>query len=150
MTDAPRDSGKTSGVDDIRAELGDELMRAARANPKPRSHRSVSRRSVIWVAAALVAAVPASFAVAEFIPDDEAFVPAPAPLFAPGGEYGECPDDVVRSLLRLERISDYPETPGYPVEGCPTLEQLLENEPAAAALERRLGDNTSHRSLREK
>lgn len=145
MTEAPRDSGKTSGVDDIRAELGDELMRAARANPKPRS-----RRSVIWVAAALVAAVPASFAVADFIPGDEATVPAPAPLFAPGGEYGECPDEVVRSLLRLERISDYPETPGYPVEGCPTLEQLLENEPAAAALERRLGDNTSHRSPREK
>lgn len=142
MTEIPNDLNRTAGVDDIRDELGDELMRAARAHPKARRLPG-GRRLAVLVAGAVVVAVPTGFAVAALLPGDEPLLltPAPAPLFAPGGEYGECPNEVVDSLLALEQLSDYPKTPGYPVAGCPTLEQLLENESAAAELERIINDS---------
>jgi hypothetical protein len=144
MTESRRDPGRSSGVDDIRAELGDELLRAARAHRQPR-RLPRGRRLALSLAAVVMAAVPASFAVAALLPD-EGPLPAPPPLFAPGGEFAECPVEVRESLLKLEQLSDYPETPGYPVAGCPTLEQIRENEAANAELER--GQETFKRLAR--
>lgn len=68
-------------------------------------------------------------------------IPAPAPLFGgPGSLYPDCPVEVQESVLELDSLSRYTETPGYPVPGCPTLEELEEHPGFLAEFERRNGE----------
>lgn len=123
MMDKPDDPRENTGVADLRAELKDDLLRAARAH---KDRRSQARRFAPLALGVALAAVPATLAVAELSSDNRTVVavPAPAPIFAPGGAYADCPVHV-QELVELDGDLDaYADSPDYPVAGCPTTEAL--------------------------
>lgn len=124
----PDQSRGDKGVADIRGELKDELLRAARSRE---GRRPLARRLAPLVVGVALVAVPATLAVAELSSDEEGPVtvtaqPAPAPLFAPGGAFSHCPDEVQELIVELDDLDAYAESPGYPVAGCPTTEEIEE------------------------
>jgi hypothetical protein len=125
MTEKPDDPREE--VADIRAELKDDLLRAARAR---QDRRSSPRRFAPLLLGVALAAVPATLAVAELSSDDgatESALRAPAPIFAPGGAYAKCPGETQELIIRLDGDLDaYATSPGYPVAGCPTAQELSE------------------------
>lgn len=138
MTNEPKTPRRDSAsVDDIRDELRDELLRAA---PSHAERRRLGRRRLgLSAAAILIAAIPTTLAVAELVPDEEPQLaePAPTPFFAPGGAFADCPDEVQELLLRnLDDLSRYANGPGYPVAGCPTVEEVGAAQPSAEEVER--------------
>ena len=138
MTNEPTDPETTAIVEDMRNELKDELLRAAQAHEGRRRIRR--RRLGFATAAVLVAGVPVTLAVAELAPDDEELIPAPAPLFAPGGPYADCPREIQQLVVEVsldgDNLAEYAESPGYPVPGCPTVEAIEDSLPTAEELER--------------
>ena len=89
-----------------------------------------------FIATTFLIGTSAAFAVAELLPGEEP-QSAPPPVFGAGSEYSGCPTEVWQSILRLDQLSDYADSPGYPVAGCPTLETLQEHKPFIAEFERR-------------
>ena len=124
MNDASN-SGKNPHVDDVRDELKNELLRAARV--REGRQRGRRRRLGFATVAVLAVAIPGTLAVAGLGPDDEP-QPAPPPLFAPGGAYADCPAEV-QGLVRELDLTEYAQSPGYPVAGCPTVEAIEETIP---------------------
>lgn len=115
-------------LDAHREQLGNEFLRIASEKPRRRVRRGLA---VPVVAASLIAT--AGLAVAGELPLQTgsqreplpAPVPAPAPIFGgTGSQFPDCPEEVWRPILELRDLADYPSTTGYPVPGCPTLEDL--------------------------
>jgi len=135
--DTPRENPGGNGIASVREAIGDELMRAVRAHEAAPWFRR--RRSLALATCVVVIAVPGGIAAAGLLPDEpEPFSqPAPPPLFTTEA-FDSCPESVQEQIADLGSLSEYPSTPGYPVEGCPTVEDLEEagfdgREPALAS-----------------
>ena len=137
MSDQPNDRARSETVDRLRDEFGAALVQAARANSQRRGGSApLTRRFGVAAVVLAIAAVPAGLAGADLFSGGDP-QPAPEPVFGAGSQYPDCPAEVQRSILELERLSDYKESPGYPAAGCPTLEALEQNAPFLAEFERR-------------
>lgn len=123
MTDETRREGRENdGIVSVREAVGDELMRSARAHGSVPWYRR--RRSLAAAACVVFIAVPGGVAAAILLPDEPApFQPAPAPLLEKEA-FASCPESVQKQIADLDSLSDYSDSPGYPVEGCPTVEDL--------------------------
>lgn len=127
-------------VDEIRDELGNELMRGVREHSHRRRRWSIKRKLAVPLVAGALVAATGGLAAADLVPGPqtwfadevlrpEAARPAPPLLFGRGSEYPDCPEEVRQSLLELDALSDYADMPGYPIAGCPTLEVIEQNDP---------------------
>lgn len=126
MTDeTPRERPGENGVAAVRKAVGDELMRSVRAHESAPWFRR--RRSLALAACVVVIAVPGGIAAAELLPNEPepGSQPAPAPLFSTEA-FASCPESVQKQIAELRSLSEYSGSPGYPVEGCPTVEDLEE------------------------
>jgi len=128
--------GRPSALEELRDELGDEFIQAAKLESRARRRRKL-RGAAIASASALVL-VPAALAV-ERANDEPSIaiegangdrklvpaVPAPPPALSP---QSDCPaeiQDFLRHLLNdPSLLPSYSDMPSYPAAGCPTIEEL--------------------------
>jgi hypothetical protein len=116
-------------LEQFRDELGDEFVRVARSRSGPRVGKRARRGGFAILAAAI--AIPGAVALASQFGGSSTpvLVPMPAPANSPGSaSTSTCPkeakDFVFEVLAGEKTVSDYQQSPGYPVEGCPTAEDL--------------------------
>jgi len=114
--------------------LGEEFARVARAEPRSRVRSLLQRRLLVPLAALALAGGAGGLALAGGIGGEPEAQKVQA-LWGPNGAYPECPTEVSESLVTLNDLSDYSDTPGYPVAGCPTVEELEADENAMVILE---------------
>ncbi|MGH2991607.1 MAG: hypothetical protein ACRDMA_17455 [Solirubrobacterales bacterium] len=108
-------------LEEFRNELGDEFVRVARARSGLRGGQRLRRGGLAILAAAIV--VPGAIAAERELGGSAARVPAPA--LSPQSTCPEEVQDFLRGVLAGEKtLSDYQQSPGYPVEGCPTVEEI--------------------------
>lgn len=118
-----------STLEAFRDELGDEFTRVGRAEARSRMGSRFRRGGLVLALAAI--AVPGAIAVAGGFSDSPTreLVPMPAPTNSSGAASDSaCPNDVkdlVFAVLAGEKtLADYQQSPGYPLEGCPTVDEL--------------------------
>lgn len=110
-------------LDKFREEFREHLLAAAEANPTPRP--SLLRKlGAPLIALTLVAGATGIAVAGGVIGGGEAQKVHATDLWDSGGTYPDCPTEVRNSLVKLDELSEYADTPGYPVAGCPTLEEL--------------------------
>lgn len=125
--------------DDFIRDFGTALDRAAAqlaSGHAPSRKRPASIFVVAACAAVAIVGVIAVMAGSASNPEREAVAgpqpgsqrdlrPAPAPVFGGvGSQFPDCPAKVYEPILELRDLADYERSPGYPVSGCPTVEDL--------------------------
>lgn len=112
-----------SALDEFRDELGDEFVGMARSHPGSPVGQRLRRGGLAILVAAIV--VPGAIAAGNELGGSDTPVPVAPPALSPEST---CPNEVqdfLREMLAGEKtLSDYQQSPGYPVEGCPTVEEL--------------------------
>jgi hypothetical protein len=125
MTDKFDERDQMAALQEFRDELGGEFIRVARAQSEPRTGQRLRRGALAILAAAIVA--PGAIAAESELngattPETE---PAAAPVLSPGSECPKEVQDLLREVQAREMtLSEYQQSPGYPVDGCPTVEEL--------------------------
>ncbi len=123
MTDKFEKRDRLPALEQFRDELGDEFVRVARAQLGSRVGRRLRRGGLALLAAGIV--VPGAIAAESEFGGSDTPVPVPAPALSPDSTCPKEVQDFLREMLAGEKtLSDYQQSPGYPVEGCPTAEEL--------------------------
>lgn len=135
MTDDLEAGGRATPVDELQDALRTELRQNAYTQAAAeKAKRGKWLRRAGLVALGMIAIVPGAIALGEIGGEPS---PAPPPALSPEST---CPPDVQAFLRELRddpsKLGEYSETAGYPVAGCPTVEELepiIETRHAPAA-----------------
>jgi hypothetical protein len=111
-----------------------EVLHLAGAGSRARLRRPGG--AIALLAAAFAMASATAFAAGALMGSSAGRSEPPSLFYGPGAEYPACPGEIRRQISDLDDLANYPDTPGYPVPGCPTLEALRENEEFMAEYER--------------
>lgn len=129
MTERPNDASPDPLVNH-REDLAAELLRAAHRKPSSRRFLPTLRRGLVLPLATLTL-IGGAVGIASGLPS--ALISPEGHEMLPATEYrwpfsSNCPAKVRQDVWHLDQLSDYVETAGYPVDGCPTVDELQADE----------------------